>query len=66
MKLNSFSESEQKPNSLSTKLIEAAEQTNDLTLPTDQGLQLWRFFETKDYKKIRESQEFIERYLILQ
>ncbi|XP_037044691.1 cytochrome P450 302a1, mitochondrial isoform X1 [Bradysia coprophila] len=60
VRMNSFSESELDPKSRSSKLIEAAETTNSLTLPTDQGLQLWRYFETPKYRKLRKAQEFME------
>lgn len=39
----------------------AAETTNECVLPTDQGLQLWRLFETPLYRKLRSAQEFMER-----
>lgn len=61
VRMNSFSETELDPNSRSSKLIEAAEVTNSLTLPTDQGLQLWRRFETPKYRKLRKAQEYMER-----
>ncbi|CAO1322094.1 unnamed protein product [Diamesa hyperborea] len=59
-KLNSFSEEQRHPDSRSSKLMESAEITNGNTLPTDQGFQLWRLFETSTYKKIREAQEYME------
>lgn len=59
--LDSFSEIERLPNSRSSKLMTAAEKTNSLILPLDQGFQLWRIFETPSYRKLRESQEYIER-----
>lgn len=34
---------------------------NRMTLPTDQGFQLWRLFETPTYKKIRVAQEYLEK-----
>lgn len=61
VRMNSFSKAELDPQSRSSKLIEAAEVTNSLTLPTDQGLQLWRHFETPKYRKLRKAQEFMER-----
>lgn len=61
LRLNSFSEKERRPESRSTKLIEAAEDINDSILPLDQGFQLWRFYETKIYKKFRIAQEYMER-----
>ena len=42
------------------KLIDAAFSTNSNILPTDNGLMLWKLFETKHYKEIRRGQEFIE------
>lgn len=63
-RLDSFSESERRPESKSSKLIRASEETNRITLPTDQGYQLWRFFETSDYRKLRQSQEFMEQVAI--
>lgn len=41
-------------------LIEAAFSTNSNILPTDNGLMLWKLFETENYAEIRKSQEFIE------
>jgi ecdysteroid 25-hydroxylase CYP302A1 len=63
-KMNSFSDVERKPDSTTSKLIEAAEETNSNILPTDQGFQLWRLIETSEYKKIRESQEFMEKIAV--
>lgn len=61
IRMNSFSEDELKPDSRSSKLIRAAEITNSCLLPLDQGLPLWRYLETPVYKKLRTSQEYIER-----
>lgn len=38
----------------------SAETTNSSILPTDHGLRLWRYFETKSYKKLKKSQEYME------
>lgn len=63
VRMNSFSEIELNPTSRSSKLIEAAEMTNSLILPTDQGImKLWRHFETPKFRKLRKAQEFMERY----
>ncbi|XP_073840826.1 cytochrome P450 302a1, mitochondrial [Musca autumnalis] len=59
-RLNSFSDEEQVPNSRSSKLMWAAETTNSNILPTDQGLGLWRHYETGPYKKLRKAQEYME------
>ena len=50
----------------SSKLIEAAYDTNSQILGTDNGLQLWKRLGliTPAYKKLRDSQEYIEKYLI--
>ena len=63
-RLNSFSEEERDPNSRTSKLIKASEMSNDTVLPTDQGLQLWRFFETPTYKILRKGQEYKEQIVI--
>ena len=60
-RLNAFSENERRPESRSSRLMAAAEETNSLILPLDQGFQLWRLFETPEYRKLRKSQEFIEQ-----
>lgn len=61
VRMNSFSESERREDSRSTRLIDAAEISNSCILPLDQALPLWRLFETPMYKRLRTSQEFIER-----
>lgn len=63
-RLNSLAEEERDPNSLSSKLMRASDDSNNTVLPTDQGLQLWRFFETPTYKKLRVAQEFKEKVVI--
>lgn len=52
------------PDSCPMKLIQAATDTNDQILRTDNGLQLWRKWATPAYKKVCRSQEYIERYAI--
>ncbi|XP_039437333.1 cytochrome P450 302a1, mitochondrial [Culex pipiens pallens] len=64
VRLDSFSEAELRPDSVSSRLMNAAEGTNESILPTDQGFQLWRFFETRAYRKLRKSQEFMEKTAI--
>ncbi|XP_053688672.1 cytochrome P450 302a1, mitochondrial isoform X2 [Sabethes cyaneus] len=61
VRLDSFSDEQMLPNSVSSRLIEAAEVTNQNILPTDQGFQLWKLFETPSYRKLRESQQFMEK-----
>lgn len=63
-RLNAFSPDEQLRNSRSTKLMRAAETTNSIILPTDQGLQLWRYFETPKYRRLRKAQEYMESVAI--
>lgn len=48
-------------NSVPKKLMQAAFQTNAHVLKTDNGLRLWRYYETKDFVAIRKSQEYIEK-----
>ncbi|XP_058834560.1 cytochrome P450 302a1, mitochondrial [Topomyia yanbarensis] len=61
VRLDSFSTEQMQPTSLSSRLMDAAEVTNQNILPTDQGFQLWRLFETPSYRQIRKSQEFMEK-----
>ena len=49
---------------MSSKLMESAEITNSCILPTDQGFQLWRFFETPTYRKLRKAQGYMEKVAI--
>jgi ecdysteroid 22-hydroxylase len=81
VQLNSFSPEEKLPDSRTSRLIEAAEETNRFgaflisvtriyfhlslscsssILPTDQGLQLWRLFNTPAYNRIKKSQSYLE------
>ena len=52
VRLDSFSEEQMDPGSLSSRLMESAETTNSCILPTDQGFQLWRYFETPAYRRL--------------
>ncbi|XP_055535254.1 cytochrome P450 302a1, mitochondrial [Wyeomyia smithii] len=61
IRLDSFSNEQLLPNSLSSRLMEAAEVTNQNILPTDQGFQLWKLFETPSYRKLRKAQQFMEK-----
>lgn len=63
-RLNSFSESERQPDSRSSKLIRASDDSNSTILSLDQGFQLWRYFETVTYRKLRKSQEYLEKFSI--
>ncbi|XP_050742021.1 cytochrome P450 302a1, mitochondrial isoform X2 [Drosophila biarmipes] len=40
--------------------MHAAETTNSCILPTDQGLQLWRFLETPSFRKLSQAQSYME------
>ncbi|XP_016966416.1 cytochrome P450 302a1, mitochondrial isoform X1 [Drosophila biarmipes] len=59
-RLESFSAKEQDAQSRSTRLMHAAETTNSCILPTDQGLQLWRFLETPSFRKLSQAQSYME------
>uniref|UniRef100_A0AAG5DFR8 Cytochrome P450 n=1 Tax=Anopheles atroparvus TaxID=41427 RepID=A0AAG5DFR8_ANOAO len=61
VRLDSFSEEQMQPHSLSSRLMESAETTNSCILPTDQGFQLWRYFETPAYRRLRKAQQFMEK-----
>lgn len=60
LRLDSFSPEELQPHSRSSKLIQAALVTNSCILKTDNGLHLWKKFETPLYKKLRKAQEYME------
>lgn len=60
--MDSFSEIQRQSNSVSSKLIKATETTNDLILPTDQGIPFWLIYETPTYKKIKEAHSYLEKY----
>ncbi|XP_017060005.1 cytochrome P450 302a1, mitochondrial isoform X2 [Drosophila ficusphila] len=40
--------------------MHAAETTNSCILPTDQGLQLWRFLDTPNFRKLSQAQSYME------
>jgi ecdysteroid 25-hydroxylase CYP302A1 len=63
-RMNSSAEEERDPNSRTSRIIKASDDSNDAVLPTDQGLQLWRFFETSAYKQLRLGQEYKEKFVI--
>ncbi|XP_011332052.1 cytochrome P450 302a1, mitochondrial [Ooceraea biroi] len=60
VRMQSLSKEEQRPNSETSRLIEAAYVTNDVILRLDNGPRLWRFFETPLYKKLRKAQDYME------
>lgn len=60
LRLKSFSEAGRDKNSFSSRLIESGGVTNAFSLPLDQGFQLWRLFETKEYKTLRKAQEYMQ------
>ncbi|XP_015605352.1 cytochrome P450 302a1, mitochondrial [Cephus cinctus] len=64
VKLNSFSEVEMLEGSRSSKLIEAALSTNKAILALDNGLRLWRFFNTPLYRKLCKAQNCMEEVAI--
>lgn len=64
VRMNSFSKEEKQKDSRSSKLIEAAYTTNSAILKLDNGLRLWRFFETPLYKKMCKAQSYMEKVAI--
>lgn len=60
VRMDSFSESELNRNSRSTKLLKAAIITNNCILKLDHGLQLWKYFVTPLYWKMKRAQTFME------
>ncbi|XP_073951399.1 cytochrome P450 302a1, mitochondrial [Choristoneura fumiferana] len=59
-RFNSFSSEEQDVNSRSSKTIAAAFGSNCGIMKLDKGV-LWRFFKTPLYRKLAESQEYLEK-----
>lgn len=57
--VDAFGEKGREPDSLASKLIEAAGTINSLVLPLDHGIQLWKLYETPMYRKSREAQDFL-------
>lgn len=43
-------------------LISASDITNVVTLPTDNGMQLWRYMDTPKYRKLVKAQDTLYRY----
>ncbi|KAJ8669898.1 hypothetical protein QAD02_001157, partial [Eretmocerus hayati] len=61
-KIDCFSEEELRPGSMSSKLIDAALDTNDVLLSLDNGPRLWRFFDTPKYRKLCRAQLCMEQF----
>lgn len=60
LRLNGFSVDELNKYSRTSKLIKSAYVTNSCILKLDNGPQLWKKFDTPLYKKLKESQLFME------
>ncbi|XP_050342354.1 cytochrome P450 302a1, mitochondrial [Nymphalis io] len=56
----SFSPNEQHPESRSSKIIKSAFSSNSGIMKLDKGI-LWRYFKTPLYRKLAESQEYLEK-----
>ncbi|XP_032676874.1 cytochrome P450 302a1, mitochondrial [Odontomachus brunneus] len=63
-RMHSFSEEERHPNSRSSRLINAAFETNSVTVKLDNGPRLWRYFETRLYRKLRKAQSYMEEVVL--
>lgn len=59
-RLNSFSDNECQPNSISSKIIEASDFVTSSVSLLDQGFMMWRFFDTKLYKKNKKFMKLLE------
>lgn len=57
--VDAFGKKGREPDSLASKLIEAAGTINSLILPLDHGLPFWKLYETPLYRKSREAQDFL-------
>lgn len=61
-RFQSFSPQEQDWNSRSSRTIDAAFGSNSGIMKLDKGF-LWKIFKTPLYKKLADSQEFLEKYV---
>ncbi|XP_020289408.1 cytochrome P450 302a1, mitochondrial isoform X2 [Pseudomyrmex gracilis] len=61
VKMHSLSDEERHPHSRSSRLMEAAFMSNSATLKLDNGLRLWRFFDTPLYRKLCKAQNYMEK-----
>ncbi|XP_063220343.1 cytochrome P450 302a1, mitochondrial isoform X2 [Bacillus rossius redtenbacheri] len=64
IRLESFSESEKSPMSKSSKLIEAAHSINSSILSTDNGLQMWKWFDTPLFRKLKKAHSYMEQIAV--
>nr|UZM28237.1 disembodied [Henosepilachna vigintioctomaculata] len=62
IRMFSFSSNELCRSSRSTQLLKAALVTNDCMLKLDNGPQLWKYFQTPLYRKMKKAQIFMEEY----
>lgn len=60
-RLNSMSKTEMLHDSKSSLLMDAALTTNSCVLNTDNGPQLWKYFDTPLYTKMKKAHEYMER-----
>lgn len=65
VRMESFMEKERHPKSISSRLIQAAEDANSCLLPLDQGIPIWQYIETPVYRKFRSAQEYLEWLALL-
>ncbi|KAL3280979.1 hypothetical protein HHI36_004204 [Cryptolaemus montrouzieri] len=64
IRMDSFSDNELYKNSRSTRLLKSALTTNSCILKLDNGPQLWRYFETPLYRKMKKAQKYMEEVAI--
>lgn len=58
--LKSFEPEQLQHDSITSKLMQAAVDTNSAILSTDNGLPLWKYIDTPLYKQLKEAQIFME------
>lgn len=61
VQLGCLSDLQRQKGSRSSRLLEAALTTNSTILLTDNGPQLWRWVETRLYRKLKKSQKYMEQ-----
>ncbi|KAK6631282.1 hypothetical protein RUM44_005808 [Polyplax serrata] len=60
IRLNSFTEAELQPSSTTSRLLDAALTINSCILKTDNGLGMWRFWDTPLYNNLKRGHAYME------
>ncbi|XP_014209811.1 cytochrome P450 302a1, mitochondrial [Copidosoma floridanum] len=64
LEIDVYSEEEMRPGSLSSKLIDAAFDSNNVIYDLDNGPKIWRYFDTPKYRRFCEAQSCMEKVAV--